>query len=61
MRTISYAEASANLDALMDEVATDYAPIRIMGEGGNNAILVSADVWKRISGDIIPLDRSPAA
>jgi PHD/YefM family antitoxin component YafN of YafNO toxin-antitoxin module len=61
MQTVSYAEASANLEALMDKVATDYAPIRIMGDDGNNAILISAGMWNRISGEINPLNRSPAA
>jgi PHD/YefM family antitoxin component YafN of YafNO toxin-antitoxin module len=60
MQTFSYAEASANLEALMDKVATDHAPIRIMGDDGNNAILISAGVWNRISREINPLNRSPA-
>jgi antitoxin YefM len=61
MQTVSYTEASANLEALMDKVATDYTPIRIMDDDGNNAILISASVWSRISGDINPFNRSPAA
>jgi PHD/YefM family antitoxin component YafN of YafNO toxin-antitoxin module len=61
MHTVSYAEASANLEVLMDKLATDYTPIRIMGDEGNNAILISAGAWNRISGDINPLNRSQAA
>ena len=45
MRTISYAEASEGLEALMDSVVADGAPIAITCESGESVVLVSESYW----------------
>ena len=48
MQTVSYAEASANLEALMDKVVADRLPIGIICKGGERAVLVSESEWASI-------------
>ena len=48
MRSVSYSEAQENLEAMMDKVVADRAPLAIMVQGGEGAVLVSASEWASI-------------
>ncbi|WP_314371842.1 type II toxin-antitoxin system prevent-host-death family antitoxin [Sphingomonas paucimobilis] len=48
MRAVSYAEASKNLEAMIDKVVADRAPLAITLECGEGAVLVSASEWASI-------------
>jgi antitoxin YefM len=47
MDTISASEASARLHSLIEETASNHAPVTITGTNGN-AVLVSAEDWAAI-------------
>ena len=42
MQAVSYAEASKNLEAMIDKVVADRAPLAITRQWGDGAVLVSA-------------------
>ncbi|WP_343526148.1 type II toxin-antitoxin system prevent-host-death family antitoxin [Sphingomonas sp.] len=48
MEAVSYAEASENLEAMIDKVVADRAPLAITLEQGEGAVLVSASEWASI-------------
>jgi len=47
MTTLSAAEASANVEKLLDQAATSHEPIQIHGKSGNG-ILLAEDDWRAI-------------
>jgi len=47
MKTISSANAKANLNKLLDDAAKSHEPIQITGKS-TNAILISEDNWRAI-------------
>ena len=59
MRTVTYSEARENLKAVMDQVATDCAPIMITRQRGENVVLVSASEWAGME-ETLYLMSSPA-
>lgn len=58
MQAVSYAEASENLEAMIDKVVADRAPLAITCEQGEGAVLVSASEWASIE-ETLYLLRSP--
>jgi antitoxin YefM len=48
MDIVSVAEARERLDAMIDKVVCDRAPLAIVGENGIGAVLVSASEWASI-------------
>ncbi|GAA3255867.1 type II toxin-antitoxin system Phd/YefM family antitoxin [Sphingomonas yabuuchiae] len=48
MQAVSYAEASENLEAMIDKVVADRAPLAITLERSEGAVLVSASEWAMI-------------
>ena len=58
MQAVSYAEASENLEAVIDKVVADRAPVAITLERGEGAVLVSASEWASIE-ETLHLLRSP--
>jgi antitoxin YefM len=59
MDTVSYSDARDNLDALIDRVVADHAPITITRQRGEGAVLVSASDWASIE-EMLYLLRTPA-
>lgn len=59
MDAISYSEARANLNAVIERVVTDRVPITITRQHGEGAVLVSASEWASIE-ETLYLLRSPA-
>jgi prevent-host-death family protein len=49
MQTVSYTEASANLEALMDKAASESLPILITGADGGNVVMVSMEKWTEVA------------
>ncbi|MBW6527484.1 type II toxin-antitoxin system prevent-host-death family antitoxin [Sphingomonas sp. RHCKR7] len=58
MQAISHSEARENLDAMIDKVVTDRAPLAITRERGEGAVLISASEWASIE-ETLHLLRSP--
>ncbi len=58
MEAVSYAEASENLEAMIDKVVADRAPLAITLERGQGAVLISASEWVSIE-ETLYLLRSP--
>jgi len=54
MQAVSYAEASENLEAMIDKVVADRAPLAITLERSEGAVLVSASEWAEIERAIFP-------
>ncbi len=48
MQAVSYAEASENLEAMIDKVVADRAPLAITPERGEGAVLIAASEWAAI-------------
>jgi len=48
MQAVSYDEAAENLEAMIDKVVADRAPLAITLERGEGAVLVSASEWATI-------------
>jgi antitoxin YefM len=48
MQAVSYDEASENLEAMIDKVIADRAPLAIMLDRGGGAVLMSASEWTSI-------------
>lgn len=48
MRAISFDEASENLEAMIDKVVADRAPVAITRQRGEGAVLISASEWASI-------------
>lgn len=48
MQAVSYAEASESLEAMIDKVVADRAPLAITLERGEGAVLISASEWASI-------------
>ncbi|GAM00379.1 MULTISPECIES: type II toxin-antitoxin system prevent-host-death family antitoxin, partial [Sphingomonas] len=48
MQAVSYDEAAENLEAMIDKVVADRAPVAITLERGEGAVLVSASEWASI-------------
>lgn len=48
MQAVSYAEASENLEAMIDKVVADRAPLAITRQRGEGAVLISASEWASI-------------
>ncbi|MEG8041083.1 type II toxin-antitoxin system prevent-host-death family antitoxin [Sphingomonas sp. LR60] len=59
MNAVSYSEARANLNAMIDKVVADRAPLAITRQRGEGAVLVSASEWASIE-ETLYLLRSPA-
>lgn len=55
MQTISEAEAAENLDAMIDKVVADRAPVAITRQRGEGAVLISASDWASIEETLYPL------
>ena len=55
MQAVSYDEAAENLEAMIDKVVADRAPLAITLERGEGAVLVSAGEWAEIEKVIYPL------
>lgn len=58
MQAVSYAEASENLEAMIDKVVADRTPLAITLERGEGAVLISASEWASIE-ETLYLLRSP--
>jgi antitoxin YefM len=54
MQAVSYDEAAENLEAMIDKVVADRAPLAITLERGEGAVLVSASEWAEIEKAIFP-------
>ncbi|MDP1027687.1 type II toxin-antitoxin system prevent-host-death family antitoxin [Sphingomonas sp. KR1UV-12] len=59
MQAVSCSEARENLDAMIDRVVADRAPLAITLERGEGAVLISASEWVSIK-ETLYLLRSPA-
>ncbi|MDO6416603.1 type II toxin-antitoxin system prevent-host-death family antitoxin [Sphingomonas sp. BIUV-7] len=59
MRTVSYSEARENLEALIDKVVADRAPILVTRKRGGNVVLISASQWASVE-ETLYLMASPA-
>ncbi len=59
MDAVSYSEARANLNSMIDKVVADRAPLAITRQRGEGAVLVSASEWASIE-ETLYLLRSPA-
>ncbi|WP_312487397.1 type II toxin-antitoxin system prevent-host-death family antitoxin [Sphingomonas sp.] len=58
MQAVSCAEASENLEAMIDKVVADRAPMAITRQRGEGAVLISASEWASIE-ETLYLLRSP--
>lgn len=58
MNAVSYSEARANLNAMIDKVVADRVPLAITRQRGEGAVLVSASEWASIEESLYLL-RSP--
>ncbi len=61
MQAVSYAEASENLEAMIDKVVADRAPIAITCEGEEGAVLIAASEWALIENALFFLPSSTDA
>jgi len=59
MQAVSHFEARENLDAMIEKVVADRAPLAITRERGEGAVLISASEWASIE-ETLHLLRSPA-
>ena len=59
MQAVSHVEARENLDAMIEKVVADRAPLAITRERGEGAVLISASEWASIE-ETLHLLRSPA-
>ena len=59
MRAISYSEARENLKSVIDKVVADRAPIAIIRQRGEGAVLISESEWASIE-ETLYLLSSPA-
>ena len=59
MQGISYSEARENLNAEIDKVIADRAPLAITRQRGEGAVLISESEWASIE-ETLYLLRSPA-
>ncbi len=48
MQAVSCAEASENLEAMIDKVVADRTPVAITRQRGEGAVLISASEWASI-------------
>ncbi|KTT75559.1 type II toxin-antitoxin system Phd/YefM family antitoxin [Sphingomonas endophytica] len=48
MHAVSYAEARRNLEAMIDKVVADRAPLAITRDRAEGAVLISASEWAEI-------------
>lgn len=58
MQSVSESEARENLDAMIDKVVADRAPLAITRQRGEGAVLISASEWASIE-ETLYLLRSP--
>ena len=58
MKAISYSEARENLKSVIDQVVADRAPIAIIRQRGEGAVLISESDWASIE-ETLYLLRSP--
>lgn len=58
MQAVSYNEAAENLEAMINKVVADRAPLAITLERGEGAVLVAAREWASIE-ETLYLLRSP--
>lgn len=58
MQAVSHFEARENLDAMIEKVVADRAPLAITRERGEGAVLISASEWASIE-ETLHLLRSP--
>ena len=49
MQAVSYSEARRRLEAMIDKVAADRAPLAITRRGGEGVVLISASEWDLIA------------
>lgn len=54
MQAVSYDEAAENLEAMIDKVVADRAPLAITLERGEGAVLISASEWASIEEALHP-------
>lgn len=59
MQTVTYFEARENLEAVLDKVVTDRAPVMITRERGENVVMISASEWAGME-ETLHLMASPA-
>lgn len=59
MRAISYSEARDNLKSVIDAVVADRAPIAIVRQRGEGAVLISQSEWEAME-ETMHLMSSPA-
>ncbi len=48
MQAVSFTEASENLEAMIDKVVADRAPLAITRQRGEGGVLISASEWASI-------------
>ena len=58
MHAVSSSEAHENLEAMVDQVVADRAPLAITRQRGEGAVLISASEWASIE-ETLYLLRSP--
>jgi len=54
MQAVSYSKARKNLEAMIDKVAADRAPLAITRRRGEGAVLISASEWASIEEKLHP-------
>ncbi|WP_448502190.1 type II toxin-antitoxin system prevent-host-death family antitoxin [Sphingomonas sp.] len=59
MQSVSESAARENLDAMIDKVVADRAPLAITRQRGEGAVLISASEWASIE-ETLYLLRAPA-
>ena len=59
METVSYSEARKNLNAVMDKVVADRAPLAITRQRGEGVVMISASEWAGME-ETLHLLASPA-
>jgi len=59
MHAVSYSHARENLKAVLDKAVSDCAPITIVRQRGENAVVISESEWAGIE-ETLHLLRSPA-
>jgi len=59
MTAVSYSHARENLKAVIDQAVSDRAPITIVRQRGENAVIISESEWASIE-ETLHLLRSPA-
>jgi antitoxin YefM len=59
MQAVTYSHARENLKAVIDKAISDRAPVTIVRQRGENAVIISESEWASIE-ETLHLLRSPA-